>query len=102
MAKQVAFVCGHYRGNFHNEVHQNIERARQAACELWKRGYIHVCQQLNSAWMSGVVEESVFLEGYLELILRCDVLAVMKYAISEGVDAEIAAANKAGLEVLYL
>ncbi len=100
---QVAYVCAPYRNEAHNEVHRNIERARNMATGLWRRGYAVVCPHMNSALMSGITEEENFLVGYREILRRCDVLAVCGSVLpSEGMKAEIEAAEAEGLEIIYL
>ena len=94
---KLAFICAPYRAEDHNEVHENIQRARSMAIALWKRGYAVICPHLNSAFMSGAVEEGVFLEGAREMLRRCGL--VIYTGESAGVRLEIALAFELDMPV---
>jgi len=95
---QLAYVAGPYTGANHNEVHENIENARRVAVELWRLGYAVICPHLNSAFMSGVVDESVFYAGGIEMLRRCDlVVLVGKWEESTGTMREIDEAKERGI-----
>ena len=72
----VAYVAGPYRAETHAEVHANIQRARRVAEQLWAKGYAVICPHLNSAFMSGPIDEKNFLDGYLELVRRSDIVVL--------------------------
>ena len=97
---QLAYVAGPYTGANHNEVHENIEAARLVAIELWRLGYAVICPHLNSAFMSGVVDESVFYEGGIEMLRRCDLVVLFgKWEESTGTMCEIDEAKERGILV---
>jgi hypothetical protein len=101
---QVAFVTGPYRdqrGAFY--IGENIGNARRIAAELWKMGFAVICPHLNTAHFDGLVDDQTFLDGLIEILLRCDVVVMLRgHEDSEGTQAEIAAAKRAGIPVRYL
>ncbi|HPQ72219.1 MAG TPA: DUF4406 domain-containing protein [bacterium] len=97
---KVAYVAGPYRGQSHNDVAQNIAAARAVATQLWSLGYAVVCPHLNSAFMSGVAPEEVFLNGGLEMVRRSDLVVLTPdWAASQGTAAEIEEARTLGIPV---
>jgi len=87
---KVIFLIGPYRGESHWQTLRNIEAARNDAAELWMRGYACICPHLNTSFMSGLTAEMTFLEGYHEILRRCDAALVSPYwKRSEGSRAEV-------------
>jgi len=99
----VAYVAGPYRAETHAEVHANIQRARRVAEQLWAKGYAVICPHLNSAFMSGPIDEKNFLDGYLELVRRSDIVVVSckPGEASSGTEAEVTEAAKMNLPVFF-
>lgn len=84
------FIAGPYRADTDIQVHENIHTAWNYAAHVWKAGHITVCPHTNSAHMSGACDEGVFLAGYKELLLVCDVvLAIPGTTRSMGATEEI-------------
>lgn len=73
----VAFISGPYRAGTLDQIHRNIEAAREVACHYWKRGYAVVCPHLNSAYMDGLCPDGVWLYGYQEILRRCDLVVML-------------------------
>ncbi len=97
---KLAYVAGAYRGRTHNDVAQNIAAARTVATHLWGLGYAVICPHLNSAFMSGVASEEVFLNGGLEMVRRSDLVVLVDgWAGSQGTAHEIEAARTLGLPI---
>ena len=71
---KVAFVSGPYRANTEWQVKKNIETAENTALCLWKKGFSVICPHKNSAFMGGSVPNEVWLQGYLELVKRSDII----------------------------
>lgn len=67
---KIAYVAGSYRADTVNGIHDNIERARAVAVELWRMGYAVICPHLNSAMMDGVVPDHRFIDGDIEIVRR--------------------------------
>jgi nucleoside 2-deoxyribosyltransferase len=101
---QVAFVAGPYRdqrGAFY--IGDNIANARRIAAELWEMGFAVICPHLHTAHFNGLVDDQTFMDGLIEILLRCDVVVLLRdHEESEGTQAEIAAAKRAGIPVRYL
>jgi len=92
---RIVFVSGPYRG----DVAANIAKARELAVRIWQAGDIAVCPHTNSALMDGLASDEAFLSGYLELLKRCDCIALVEgWEKSEGSRAEVALANELGME----
>ncbi len=104
---KVAYICAPYRAATDSERWHNIERARRAAEYMWSLGYAVICPHMNSAFMSGAASEKAFLDGYVEIVKRCDLVAVMDaeldmgFTITSGMRAEIKAAVEAGKDVFW-
>lgn len=97
---KIAYIAGPYRGRSHNDVAQNIWAARDVAIRLWSLGYAVICPHLNSAFMSGVASEEVFLEGGLEMLRRSDLIVLVEgWPASEGTAKEIEEARSRGIPV---
>ena len=69
---KILYIAGPYRGKTVNEIRVNIRRASDAAAEIWKAGHAAICPHLNSAYFDGVTTDENFLEGYVEILKRCD------------------------------
>ena len=94
MSKPIAFVCGPYRGKTDAEQAANIQTAAEAARSLWRHGYAVICPHTNSAWFSGIVPEQELLDGYKEILAKCDlVVRLPGWLESEGSRAEVAEAQ---------
>lgn len=97
------YVAARYRAPTVNGIHDHIEQARRCAVDLWKAGACALTPHLNSAYMDGVADDTVFLEGGLELLRRCDALVVVMddKEYSSGVCGEMALAEREGMPVFY-
>ena len=70
--KKVIYVAMAYRGKTVFDVHCNIHLAWLAAAEIWALGAVALCPHTNSQHMTGLVDDQVFLDGDIDLMLRCD------------------------------
>lgn len=99
---KVVYIAGPYRSDSHIGILENIDRAGVAAREVWGAGCAAICPHTNSGHFGGVCPEEAFLEGYNEIVSRCDaVLVVGDYASSEGTMEEICTASSLGIPVFY-
>jgi cell division GTPase FtsZ len=88
---EVVFVSGKYRG----DIEINIAHAMRVAKELWQQGYIVICPHLNTAHFDGICTDNTWLQGYLEILARCDSIFMLRnWQESEGAKAELALAQK--------
>lgn len=98
----VVYIAGPYRGKNVNEIHNNIEAARKLAVVYWKIGFAVLCPHLNSAYMDGVVPDEEFLAGGLELLKRCDAVALVEnWDKSAGTVREVELAKELGLRIFF-
>jgi len=98
----VIFICGPYRADTEAGILENISRAEAWARRFWADGAAVICPHKNSSMMGGAIPEENFLNGYLEILGRCDTLFVMPgWEKSEGARAEIKEARRLGLEIIY-
>lgn len=98
----VMFICGPYRAVTDTEVLENINRAEVWARKFWADGIAVICPHKNSAMMGGDIPEDIFLDGYIEILRRCDILFVMPgWEKSEGARAEIKEARRLKMDILY-
>jgi nucleoside 2-deoxyribosyltransferase len=100
---RLLYVAGPYRSKLGPwGVAQNIERARVVARELWAMGFAVICPHSNTAMMDGTDTDSLFLEGDLVMLERCDMLvAVEGWQNSAGTLGEIEHAKEHGIPVLF-
>ena len=93
---EVIFVSGKYRGKTEWEVKQNIYHAEKRARMLWMNGFAVVCPHLNTAFLGGS-DDSIWLEGDLEILKRCDAIYMLDgWEDSEGARKELGLAIKLG------
>jgi len=101
---RVIYIAGKYRADTTYGVYQNIKKAEAAAIKLWQEGWCVLCPHLNTQLFDqcGVSPPSVFLEGGLELLRRCDAIFMLNgWAESEGAIKEHKLAKELGLEIYY-
>jgi hypothetical protein len=99
---RVIYVAGPYRGPNSWEIEENIRRAERAALEVWRAGAACICPHTNTRFFQGAAPDSVWLEGDLELLRRCDgILMVSGWTSSSGAKAEKALAESLYLPVFY-
>ena len=95
---EVVFISGKYRG----DIEINIAYAKRAAKKLWQQGYIVICPHLNTAHFDGICADNIWLQGYLEILTRCDSIFMLKnWQESEGAKAELALAQKLGKRIYW-
>lgn len=100
--KTVIFISGKYRGKTTKEVELNIFLATEASKKLWKLGYIVICPHLNTSHFDGICEDDVWLNGYLEILKRCDAIYMLNnWLQSEGAIKEYELAEKIGIKILF-
>jgi hypothetical protein len=86
---KVIYVAGPYRALTEYEIKQNIERAEKIAIELWKLGWAVICPHKNTAFFDGNIPDHLLLEGYLQILKRCDAIFMMPgWECSEGAAIE--------------
>jgi hypothetical protein len=53
---------------------KNIRAAETLALEVWRLGAACLCPHTNTRFFQGAAPDSVWLEGDLEMLRRCDAL----------------------------
>ena len=102
MNKKLVYVAGAYRASTISGVFENIMTARQAAIDLWNKGYVPICPHLNSFLMDEEDTDEMFLSGDLEILKRCDCIFMLaNWQNSHGARAELRFAREHGLEVMF-
>ncbi len=100
---RVIYVAGPYRGKDEFAVWENVQKARKAAIELWKRGWAVICPHANTAHFEHFgrgLPDTTWLEGDLEIVSRCDAIFLVEgWEKSRGAAAEKVAAETLNLEV---
>lgn len=100
---KIAYIIAPYRTDTIYETLKNIRKAEKVAVEYWKKGYAVICPHKNSALLNGATDEKVFLDGYIEILTRCDLCVVLKgYDKSSGSKKEIEIAKEYKIDIIYL
>ena len=100
--KKILYVAGPYRAETERGVVENIRAAEAVAIEVWKAGHIALCPHLNTRLFGGILPDMVWLEGAIDLMLRCDgVVLVPGWENSQGTIAEIEIAQSMDMPVWY-
>jgi hypothetical protein len=98
MNKEIVFLSGKYRG----DIQQNINKARLVSQKLWQQGFIVICPHLNTANFDGICPDDIWLNGYLEILKRCDSIYMMKdWEQSQGAVKELSLAKELDKKVHY-
>ena len=98
---KLAYIAGPYRAGHGRTVRENIRSAEIVALKYWKLGYAVICPHLNTAFFDGEAEDSIWLEGDLEILRRCDVIVLMKnWHESSGAKEERRLAKSLGKEII--
>ena len=69
---KVAYIIGPlHASSVHNRI-KNIRKAEEFSIALWSAGFAVICPHLNSGLLQGASDEQNFIDGYLELLKRCN------------------------------
>lgn len=103
MEKVLVYVAGPFRAKSNYKVQSNVRVAEALSVAIANTidGF-PVCPHTMSSNLDGAAKDMVWLEGYLELMRRCDaVLVCPDYKSSSGTKAEIAEAERLGIPIYY-
>src|SRR5438093_619441 len=93
-------VIGPYRATTIHGIVENIRRAEALALEVWRSGAACICPHKNTALFDGAAEDSVWLEGDLEILRRCDAaICTDGWQKSVGSCGDVALARELGIPV---
>ena len=97
---RVIYVAGPFRGPNSWEMELNIRRAETLALEVWRAGFAVVCPHTNTRFYQGAAPDAVWLEGDLEILLRCDgVIVTPDWERSSGAREEVRVAHENNIPV---
>ena len=87
---KVVYIAGPFRGPNAWEIEQNIRRAEQLALDAWRAGFAVICPHTNTRFFQGAASDSVWLDGDIEIMRRCDaVLLTPDWEKSSGARKEV-------------
>jgi hypothetical protein len=99
-----AYICSPYRAKNEAELDRNIEYAQQLTKAALIAGiapitpHLYMTQCLNESIES---QREIGLRAGMEILRNCDfVIAGVSYGISKGMSAEIAEADRLGLDIV--
>lgn len=97
---EVVYIAGPYRGKTAWERERNIKNAQELALEFWKRGFVAICPHANTARFDGECPDETWLAGDIEILSRCDSIALVRgWSSSSGAIEELRYAVNAGMNV---
>jgi nucleoside 2-deoxyribosyltransferase len=97
---KVVYVAGPFRASTGWGIEENVRYAELHALHVWRAGAACLCPHMNSRHFNGVLPDKTFLDGDLELLLRCDaVLLLPNWAESDGTIDEVIFAIRHGIPV---
>jgi hypothetical protein len=100
---KLVYISGPYSADTPNGVYENIQRARRAATRFLQAGQAFICPHLNTQFMDGLASYDQFMAVDLEILNRCDAIALMPgWDKSKGARIEAEAAASAGKEAIQV
>jgi len=102
--KRLIFVSGPYKAKTEEEKADNICHAMRVACRLWELGFFVLAPHLNTAHFENFtsLDESIWIEGDLEILRRCDCVFMLKgFESSQGSLMELELAEKLQKAIYY-
>lgn len=105
---KVVYVAGPFRalnpdGTWNGwQQEENIRSAERLALQVWRLGAAALCPHTNTRFFQGAADDSVWLDGDLELLRRCDaILMTPDWQRSTGAIAEHAFADSKQIPRFY-
>jgi len=96
----VVYIAGPFRGSNAWEIECNIRRAETLGLEVWRVGAAVICPHANTRFFQGAAPDSVWLEGTLAILRKCDVVLLTKdWKRSEGARKEKIEAESLGIPI---
>ena len=103
---KVIYLAGAYRAATIREIVENINKAESWALQLWKAGAAVISPHMNTRLFDGALPDEIWLQGDVEIMKRCDCMAVMPgWENSRGTREELIQARLIGnkkLPVFFL
>lgn len=99
---KVAYIAGPYRSATIHGTAQNINAASAVAEKYWQQGYAVICPHKNTAFMDGLIPDAQWIERYIQILSRCDVIIMMAdWELSPGATQEHDFAKASGMKIIY-
>ncbi|MEW5804688.1 MAG: DUF1937 family protein [bacterium] len=99
---KVAYIAGPYRASTPHGIVKNIRAAEAVSLKYWQQGFAVICPHKNTALLDGVFSDTLWLEGGLTILSRCDTIIMMSgWENSEGARKEHEFALNHGIEIIY-
>jgi nucleoside 2-deoxyribosyltransferase len=76
--KKVVYVAGPFRAPTGWGVECNCRKAESLALECWRLGVTVICPHKNTQFFDGAADDSIWLEGDLELLRRSDAVILVE------------------------
>lgn len=97
---KLVVVIGPFAASNSWEIERNIRKAETLALAVWKAGAACICPHTNTRFFFGAHDESVFLEGYREILRRSDAgILVPSWEDSSGSLAEMEEARRCAIPI---
>ncbi|MHC4643948.1 MAG: DUF4406 domain-containing protein [Planctomycetota bacterium] len=95
---KLIYIAGRFRERIAWELERNVRRAEEAAFRVAELGGFPIIPHANSRYFHGTISDEFWLEGYLELVGRCDAVFLLKsWESSAGAVLEYNEAMRKGL-----
>ena len=92
---KVIYVAGPYRAETTWGIECNTRAAEALSLQVWQAGAVAICPHSNSRFFQGSAPDEAFVDGYLEVLRRCDaLLLVQDDPNSEGTQGELREARE--------
>jgi len=99
---KLAFISGPYRADTPAGIVKNIRSAETVAIKYWRLGYAVICPHKNTALFDGLLPDTAWLKGDLEILSRCDTIVMAPgWPDSSGALEELRFAKERGKEIIY-
>jgi len=98
----VVYIAGPFRGSSSWQMELNIRRAETLALKVWKMGAAALCPHANTRFYQGEGDDSIWLQGDLEMIRRVDaILMTDDWTRSPGARGELEFANELQIPAFF-
>jgi len=95
---KVVYIAGPFSGTDHWKVARNVMEARRWVYWIAERGGVPLCPHSMYEQFDGTLGEQFWLDGTMELLTRCDAIAMVPgWQISGGSKAEFQHAVDVGM-----
>ena len=102
MRNELVFISGKYSAPTREGVQENIEVAKRYLKKYILLGYPVICPHTNTAFLGGTAPYDFFVNMYLEILERCDIVVMIPgWKESYGAKKEEAMARLLNKKIIY-